>query len=187
MDAQLYNLQRKVAQYKEILENTKNYRQLWKEKLREEIVAQLSNMIEATELGAKVEVRSDIENLEAIIVTLGQSRSGLFQKVADDIQRHMIKQNGALIYQQLFNGKIIVLINYPYIENYGNPRPPKTVAIYRPEELKEAFFIRHLEEFVTEISNWEDFDDDEPIKRIGFEFNFGGAQGGPQGNDGQQQ
>ena len=29
--------------------------------------------------------------------------------------RDLIKQNGSLVYQQLFNGKILVLINYPYI------------------------------------------------------------------------
>ncbi len=187
MDPQLANLQRKVARYKEVLENTNSYRQIWKENLKNEIVNQLERMIEDTGLGAKVEVRSEIENLEAVFVTLGQSQSGLFQQVGEDIQRHMIKQNGTLIYQQLFNGKIIVLINYPYIENYGNPRPPKTIAIYRPEELKEAFYIRHLEEFITEITNWEDFDDDEPTKRIGFDFNFGAVQGIQQdGNEDQQ-
>ena len=73
----------------------------------------------------------------------------------------------------LFNGKIIVLINYPFIENYGQPQPPKTIAIYRPEELKEPYFIRHMEEFLQEITKWEDYDDDEPTKRIGFQLNFG--------------
>jgi hypothetical protein len=84
----------------------------------------------------------------------------------------MIKHNGSLVYQQLFNGKIIVIIQYPFIENYGEPRPPKTVAIYRPEELSEPFLIRHLEEFIQEITDWEDFDDDEPNKKIGFSMNF---------------
>ena len=68
------------------------------------------------------------------------------------------------------------MINYPYIEGYGEPRPPKSLAIYRPEELKEPFFLRHLEEFITEIFNWEDYDDDnngaEPNQRIGFRLNF---------------
>ncbi len=65
-----------------------------------------------------------------------------------------------------------MLINFPFIEGYGQPRPPKTVAIYRPEELNEAFCLRHVEEFITEITTWEDYDDDEPHKRIGFQLNF---------------
>ncbi|MCB0563296.1 MAG: hypothetical protein KDD01_02845, partial [Phaeodactylibacter sp.] len=52
------------------------------------------------------------------------------------------------------------------------PRPPKTIAIYRPEELKEPYFVRHMEDLIQEITNWEDYDDDEPNKKIGFQLNF---------------
>lgn len=167
-----YNLQRKVNQYKEVLQNTLDYRRAWKEGLREEVKKTLDNLVEATGLGAKVEVRSDIENLEAVVLTLGESKSGMYQKVNEDVRRDLIKYNGSLVYQQLFNGKIIVLIHFPYIENYGESRPPKTIAIYRPEELLTPYFIRHMEEFMLDITNWEDFDDDEPNKRIGFQLNF---------------
>ena len=173
MDTQFFNLKRKVDQYKEVLKNTKEYRDVWKSELKEYIKSYLSNALEATGLDAKLDERTDMENLEAIVLSLGEAKSGMYQKVSEDIHRHLIKHNGSLIYQQLFNGKIIVLINYPFIESYGKPRPPKTIAIYRPEELKDPFFLRHLEEFITEITNWEDYDDDEPNKRIGFDLNFG--------------
>ena len=173
MDTQFFNLNRKVNQYKEVLQNTLDYRQVWKEQLRDHIQQILEKMVEATKLDARVVVRSEMENLEAIVLSLGQSKSGMYQMVSENIRRDLIKHNGSLIYQQLFNGKVIVLINYPFIENYGQPRQPKTVAIYRPEELKEPFFIRHMEEFIQEMTNWEDFDDDEPNKRIGFQLNFG--------------
>ena len=173
MDSQIFNLQRKVAQYKEVLKNTQSYRQVWKDELKDFIIQNLKNLTSTCELEAEIEVRSELQNLEAIVLSLGTVKSGMYQVVSEGIQRHMIKHNGSIIYQQLFNGKIIVLFNYPYIENYGQPRQPKTVAIYRPEELKEPFFIRHLGEFLTEITNWEDYDDDEPNKRIGFQLNFG--------------
>ena len=82
----------------------------------------------------------------------------------------MIKHKGSLVYQQLFNGKIIALISYPTIENYGQPQPPKQIGIYRPEELKEPFFVRHMEEFMKEVTKWEDYDDEDPqpAQRIGF-------------------
>jgi hypothetical protein len=68
----------------------------------------------------------------------------------------------------------LVLINYPFIEKYGQQQPPKTIAIYRPEEIKVPFILRHLETFISEITNWEDYDDDapEPNQRIGFKMNF---------------
>lgn len=177
MDREFQNLKKKVTSYQEILANTRAYRQVWKEELKDLIINQLTKISEAVELEAKIDVKSDLENLEAIVFSLGTVKSGMYQEVSDGIKRHMIKQNGSLIYQQLFNGKVIVMINYPFIENYGQPHPPKTLAIYRPEELKEPFFIRHLEEFVTEIFNWEDYDDDdkqggEPNQKIGFKLNF---------------
>lgn len=173
-DSQLFNLKRKVNQYKEVLDNTQSYRKAWKTSKRTEIETQLKELIEAIGLDAQLEIRSDIENLEAVVLTLGQSKSGMYQKVNDEVQRHLLKHNGSLVYQQLFNGKIIVLINIPFIENYGEPRPPKTVAIYRPEELRGPYFVRHLEEFVHDITTWEDYDDDdEPNQKIGFQLNFG--------------
>lgn len=172
MDTQHINLNRKVAQYKEVLQNTENYRAAWTAELKDSIIKKLQELIDATGLGAKLEVKGDMENLQAVVISLGESKSGMYQKVGDDIKRHLIKHNGSLIYQQLFNGKVIVMIQYPFIENYGEPNPPKTIAIYRPEELKDPYFVRHMEEFVQEITKWEDYDDDEPNKKIGFNFNF---------------
>jgi len=172
MSTEHFNLQRKVNTYKEVLKNTRAYRTVWKETLRDMIVGQLEQVSKTVGLEGKIVVKSDFENLEAVVFTLGDVKSGMYQEVNESVKRHLIKHNGSLIYQQLFNGKIIVVINYPFIESYGQPHPPKTMAIYRPEEIKEPFILRHMEELVTEITNWEDYDDDEPNKKIGFKFNF---------------
>ena len=111
----------------------------------------------------------------AVVLNLGVEESGLGKLVGEGLYRDLIKQNGSLVYQQLFNGKVLVLINYPFIEEYGQPKPPKTIAIYRPEELKEPYFQRHVETFISELTIWEDYDDDiftEPNHRIGFKMNF---------------
>jgi hypothetical protein len=172
MDGQLYTLKKKVIQYQEILNATILFRKQWSDELKHNIIAQVAHMAGETGLEIKIETRTDIQNLEAIVISLGESKSGLYQKINEDVQRHLIKNNGALIFQQIFNGKIIVLINYPYIEGYGEPQPPKTLSIYRPEELTQPFLLRHLEDFVAEITRWEDYDDEEPNKRIGFNMNF---------------
>ena len=172
MSNEFFNFTRKVSHYKEILANTANYRNTWEDGLRQMLVNFLEEACQKAGLDGKVEVRTDLKNLEAVALSLGEVKSGLYQKINSDIDRHLIKNNGALIYQQLFNGKIIVLVQFPFIENYGQPSPPKTIAIYRPEELSRPFLIRHLEEFIQEIADWEDYDDDEPNKKIGFELNF---------------
>ncbi|HFA50011.1 MAG TPA: hypothetical protein ENJ95_13465 [Bacteroidetes bacterium] len=172
MKDELFNFSRKVAHYKEVLAHTEIYRKVWKDSLKDKLVTFLEGAVKEVGLDATVEVSSNLENLEAVSLSLGTVKSGMYKKINNDFNRHMIKNNGSLIYQQLFNGKIIVIVQYPFIENYGEPRAPKTIAIYRPEELKDPFCVRHLEEFIQEITDWEDFDDDEPNKKIGFELNF---------------
>ena len=170
----LFSLQRKVDRYKEVLQNTKRYRDSWSTSLKQTIIDQLTQLSTLAGLTGTIEVRSEIANLEAVMFTMGSEESGLSEQVGSGLQRDLIKHNGTLVYQQLFNGKILVLINFPFIEKYGQPQPPKTIAIYRPEELKEPYFLRHMETFVADISNWEDYDDDapEPNQRIGFKLNF---------------
>jgi hypothetical protein len=170
---ELSNLKRKVELYKDVLANTIAYLVAWQTELKSMIANHLKNMAAAVELDVKVEERVPMENLEAVVLSIGTVKSGMYHKIEAGIEVPLVKHGGSLIYQQLFNGKIIVLIQYPYIENYGEPRPPKTIAIYRPEELKEPYILRHFEEFVLEITAWEDYDDDEPSKKIGFEMNFG--------------
>jgi len=169
------NLQRKVDRYKEVLQDTIRYRKLWKKELKKEIIDQLQSLAKAGGLTASVETVEEIRNLEAVMLSLGVSESGLGEPVGRGMRRDLIKQNGSLVYQQLFNGKILVLINFPYIEKYGQPQPPKTIAIYRPEELKGPYFVRHVESFVSDMTAWEDYDDDlisDPNQRIGFKMNF---------------
>lgn len=170
IDPILHPLHRKVLEYKNILANTEKFREEWKSHLKDRIVKTLKEISKAVELDAFVEVQTPVVNLEAVVLTLGVEKSGLAQRIDSHLKRDFIKQRGALIYQQLFNGKIIVLIQYPAIENYGQPHEPKTLAIYRPEELQPEFFLRHLEELMSEITRWEDFDDDQPAKKIGFQI-----------------
>ena len=175
------NLQRKVDVYKEILKNTEAYRLRWREGLKTEIKGNLAEIAAATGLQGQVEEREELDNLGAVTFSLGTVKSGMSHEVAQNIRRDLIKQSGSLIYQQLFNGKVLVLINYPFIENYGQPAPPKTIGIYRPEELKTPFYVRHLETFIQELTNWEDYDDDDnggakAHQQIGFHANFEGPQ-----------
>ena len=163
----LGSLPAKVNAYKKILANTIQYRNEWKEGLKDMIIDTLNHINDSTDLGGKVIIKDHIENMEAVVLDLGRVHSGMRELIQDsDIKKTIVKTQGGLIYQQLFNGKIMVMIVFPYIEGYGEPRPPKNVEILRPEELKQGFVIRHFEEFIKEITEWEDYDDDRPNKPI---------------------
>jgi len=167
------SLKTKVQAYSAILKNTKKYRGEWKKALKPLIISTLEEAIKATKMPAKVDVKDDMENLEVIALSLGHEASGIAERIPDSkSKRPFLKSNGALIYQQLFNGKVMVMIMYPYIENYGEPRPPKNLEILRPEEFRAEYIVKHVEAFFKEIIEWEDYDDDLPesavITPIGF-------------------
>jgi len=164
----------KVNHYKEILDNTKNYRADWPETVLPLLKKTLNHIIKETSMDAIIEVKDDMENLTIAGLSLGNDYSGIAEKIDDsDAKRQMIKSNGSLVFQQLFNGKILVMILYPFIEGYGQPRPPKTLEILRPHELTEPFIVRYVETFMQEIIDWEDYDDDIPqqgqMPTIGFQ------------------
>ena len=165
----LSSVKRRVKQYNRIQENTHNYREAWKKGLKDMIIANLESIQKETGLEAKIDLKDELKGLEAIAFSLGQVDSGIFEEVGST-QRHFVKSNGMLIYQQLFNGKIMISILYPFIEGLAKPKPPKSVEILRPEELKPAFIIRHVEEFLKEMISWEDYDDDAPHQTIGFQM-----------------
>lgn len=169
MSLDIGSLIAKTNRYKEVLQNTITYRSQWESEMKPMIKRVLDQFIAETGIKGEVKVQDKITNLEAIVLDLGKSSSGISENMEDtNIKRIMIKSNGALVYQQLFNGKIMIMIVSPYIEGYGEPKPPKTMEILRPDELKEAFILRHLEAFLKDITEWEDFDDDEPQKDSAF-------------------
>lgn len=159
----------RAAEYRKVLQNTIDYRKKWEKSMKPLIVNTLEEVLKQAELKGKISVEDKIDNLESVILDLGKSSSGIYENVDDtNIKRSMIKSNGALIYQQLFNGKVMVMMVNPYIEGYGEPKPPKPLEILRPEELKEGFILRHMETFLKEITEWEDYDDDEPSTKDAF-------------------
>ena len=54
LDTEIFNLQRKVDQYKDVLQNTLKYREEWKTGLQEKICSILQHLITATKLEAEV-------------------------------------------------------------------------------------------------------------------------------------
>lgn len=159
----------KVQRYQSVLNNTKTYRERWTSHLKNLIISELEAMIKVSGLQGTIEATDKVRHLEYIILSLGTEESGIAEVINDKLDKPLIKTNGSLIYQQLYNGKVQVMIVYPFIEGFGEPRPPKIISIYRPEEIKTPFLLRHMEEFIKEITHWEDFDDDDQTSsKIGF-------------------
>lgn len=159
-----------IQKYRQILENTAQYRTQWTAETKNMIASIIQEQLDAVKLpNAQVVLRENVENLEAVVLDLGRTSSGIIEKLDDSgILRQMLKSNGSLFYQQLYNGKIIAMMLRPFIEGYGQPQPPINLEILRPDEITKSTILRHLEIFFNDITSWEDFDDDAQRSNIGF-------------------
>lgn len=167
------NLKSKVNRLNTVLQNTHDYRIAWAEGLRDKIEHTIKQIAQEVGLELDFERRDQIHNLEALVIGMGKRNSGIAEKLEHDLVRPFIRHGAVLVYQQLFNGKILVMINHPFIEGYGEPRPPRNIAIYRPSEISEATLIKHMDLFISDIIQWEDYDDDDvETKRIGFNMSY---------------
>jgi hypothetical protein len=170
MQNELANLLVKAEAYKKVLENTNEYRKQWPE-VKSTITSTLKEIMKQLDIKSEIKTVDKIQNLESIVLDLGKSSSGIVENIENSgVHRTMVKNNGAIIYQQLFNGKIIVMIMGPSIEGYGEPKPPKTLEILRPDEMILPFLVKHVDFLLKEVIEWEDYDDNEPSKsKIGFQ------------------
>ena len=163
------NLKKKVEAFNVVLQNTKDYRVAWDDHLKEMIKSTLEEIIKEAGIKGKVVVHDQFKALESVALVLGSVESGISEKVGDGVYKVLIRMNGVLLFQQMFNGKISIWINYPYIEGIGDPKQPKMLEIVRPHELKEINILRYVETFIDELKEWEDYDDDlPPAPGIGF-------------------
>jgi hypothetical protein len=107
------SLNSKINRYKQVLENTENYRKAWHAEIKPMLLESLQDILQQADLPKAVLVeRNNIENLESVMLDLGRTSSGITENMEDTgVKRTMIKSNGSLIYQQLFNG-----------ENHGHDR-----------------------------------------------------------------
>ncbi len=158
-----------VKNLDKVMQNTQDYRDQWEATHKNLIISTLEHLISSAGIQGEVVINDNYEGLEAISLALQTKDSGIYERISDKTKRALIRNGGVLTYHQLFNGKIGILIGYPYIEGIGQPKMPKTLEIVRPDELKEIHVLRHVEMFINEIAEWEDFDDDKDATHtIGF-------------------
>ena len=161
----------RAKKYTEILNQVIIFRNEWAKTLKKFIINESETILKHTGIVANIEVEEQFENLESITISLGKSISGIAENIMADVKRNIIKDQGSLIYSQLFNGKIQAWMTYPIIEGLMQPKPPKMIGIYAPPEFNEKLIMSNFDDFFKELIEWENYDDDQPghsSGKIGF-------------------
>jgi hypothetical protein len=140
-----------VKKYFELFDELNNRRALWSTQVKEVIYKTLTQINSNFEhLVWHVGKNETIKNLEAVYWTMGEEISGFTLK-----NKHLIRHGGYLNFAQLANGKVIVMISYPYIEDgIRDEIQPKNIGEYHPSKITEELIIEKAEEFIEEINDW---------------------------------
>lgn len=164
-------IKKRADKYRNMLQQVVDFRAVWEEQLKEFIKSNAESVLEHTDTNGKIEIEEKFEHLESITISLGKSISGIAEHIDKNTKRNIVKDNGSLIYSQLFNGKVQVWLTYPLIEGLMQPKEPKMIGIYAPPEFNEGLILSNFDDFFKELIEWENYDDDKPgqaVTRIGF-------------------
>ena len=164
-------IKERAEKYTKILQQVIDYRAAWSSQLKGFIITTTEKILDQTGISASIDVEERFQNLESITISLGKKISGISENVGENTTRSIIKENGALMYSQLFNGKVQAWMTYPLIEGLMQPKQPKMLGIYGPPEFNEKLILNDFDSFFKELIEWENYDDDQPnssANRIGF-------------------
>lgn len=165
-------LKERAKKYTDVLQQVVDFREAWGSSLKQEILDTIDKVLAQTGISANIEIEERFEHLESITVSLGKNISAISEKIADNTSRPIVKDMGAMVYSQLFNGKVQCWMTYPLIEGLMQPKQPKMIGIYAPAEFNEELILGNFDSFFKELIEWENYDDDQPgaeaTTRIGF-------------------
>lgn len=164
----LEDLNEKVIFYKQSQTQIEENRTSWTTTTKNLIITTLTKIIDHYQLNCKVESVDLYKNYEAVNLTFGHFRSGIVKEKEHET-RHFKKFGGALSFSQSCNGKIDVIILFPFIEQItGKTDADKKVLEQVPAtEINEPFIFKQVSRFLDELVTWED----EPkIPTVGYKF-----------------
>lgn len=172
-----YTALKEIAEkYQTLLQNVENYRKEWSKSLKKTIIRELKVLMKAIEIDGEISEEEKVKGLEVVALRLGKGRSGIYEQINKDEKQDFFKDRGALMFSQLFNGKVQVWMTYPLIEGLMEPRPPRLLGIFAPPEFNNELILNQVDKFLRELIQWEDYDDDEPAEKRAS-IGFGGAHG----------
>lgn len=162
----LEDLRERVEQFRQGQEQIEENRALWANECKQLLINTLNDFISHFKLNCKVQEVNTYKNYEAVNLTFGNSRSGIVKEKENEV-KYFNKFGGALSFSQSCNGRIDVLILFPFIEEITDKTDKKVLVQVRPTELDTPFIYRQIGKFLNEIIKWEN---SPQIPSVGYKF-----------------
>lgn len=149
------HLEERVNEYKNSIHTVVNKRILWETEVKNLIIEVLNKVEGKYEIGWKVQHLSWIHTNEAINITFDSFPPELIEKT-NQIPTYQFLQGGALVFSQLYNGDIEIIVLFPVPENWiPIENDMLEFGTYEPSAITEKLVIEKVDEFLKEMIKWE--------------------------------
>jgi hypothetical protein len=154
------DIQQRMGELAKQVNLTNKLRQLWKTSTKEVIVNELIYYRDELLKGWDVRVDEAWLNKGSVTLYLPANKSDIY-RLDQDGETGYIKHESALVFAQLINGLIAVIVRYPYIEELQQQKPDKRLATMNPKELLDTDVIDgFIAQYLDELIAWERNDEE---------------------------
>lgn len=153
-------LQEAFDKYVSTLTKTSERRKLWTGETKNKIIETLTTIQNNFKMGWRVQKIEQAENYQTINIHIDQQNSGIVETKVDyeknrTSRKAFTKYGGYLAFCQSYNGKINVIIGFPYIEEWVSQMEAKVIATIEPSEMTEEVITNHVIKFLETMEDWE--------------------------------
>ncbi|GGD92042.1 hypothetical protein [Planktosalinus lacus] len=145
------HLEERILDYKNSLKKIVEKRILWKSNTKDFIISVLKKAENNYAIGWQVQELNWIHSNEAVNITFDSFPPDMLE-LTNQLPTFQFLQGGSLVFSQLHNGDINVLILYPVSEN-SMPLESDTddLGVFMPTEITEGFIVEKLDVFLKKI------------------------------------
>jgi hypothetical protein len=150
--------------YVDTLKTVQERRQLWKTETKDKIIEILTLIQNSFKFDWHIQRLEQIENYQTININCNNQSSGMVETIIDNETgkpkkfKAYVKYGGYLAYCQSYNGKINVIIGFPYIEEWVTQKDAEVIATIEPNQMTEEMISQHVIKFLQTMTEWEGMD-----------------------------
>ena len=160
-----YNMLKEAFdRYLNSLNKTNERRQLWTSEVKEKIFNILTTIHNSFKFDWHVQRLESVSNYQTINISCNSQNSGLVETFYDNNtgnptnRKVYTKHGGFLSYCQSYNGKLNVIIGFPYIDEWVTEMDAKVIATIEPSTITQEIISEHVIKFLQIMSEWEGMD-----------------------------
>ncbi len=145
------HLEERILDYKNSIKIVVEKRIMWKTTTKDLIVSVLKKAESSYAIGWQVQELNWIQSNEAVNITFDSFPPDMIE-FTNRLPTYQFLQGGSLVFSQLHNGDVNVMILFPVIDNsLPTENDTQDLGTYNPEDINEKLIVEKIDVFLKEI------------------------------------